>query len=70
MHYAYTDAIVAEIADEMELSSTKANELLEQVVETDSLDSLPFLAPELIESYEWNEDDELEWNDESASEQV
>jgi hypothetical protein len=65
MHYAYTDAIVAEIADEMDLSSTKAVELLDQMTETDSLDSLPFLSPDLIESYEWNEDDELEWSDEA-----
>lgn len=63
MHYAYTDALVAEIADEMDLTSAQATELVEQFVETDSLDSLPFLAPELVEAYEWNEEDEAEWND-------
>ena len=70
MHYADTNAIVAEIADEMDLSSTKAIELLDQVVETVSLDSFGFLAPDLIESYEWNEDDELEWNDEADFERA
>jgi hypothetical protein len=67
MHYASTDAIVAEIADEMDVSSTKAVELLDQVTGTESLDSLRFLSTDLIESYEWNEDDEREWSDESES---
>ena len=67
MHYAYTDALVAEIADEMDLTSAQATELVEQIVETDSLDSLPFLTPELVQSYEWNDDDEAEWNDDVDS---
>jgi hypothetical protein len=70
MHYAHTDAIVAEIADDMDLSAAKATELVDQFVETGSFDALPFLSSDLLESYEWNEDDEAEWNDETDFEQA